>query len=426
MNRKMVIYLCISVIALTACIANEQAASSTPDWPTITQTEQTEPTEFNASPAPDPTITDTPELTPTQEATPVDILPGYKPQAWTIYSFTEINIDPPNLIFPELEIYDIEEDEHGVMWFASTYGLIRFDGQVWELIKREEGKGHINQAHVEISTEDEIWFTLSDGVYSLKEEVVQKRMNFVDFGVDTYDVTGFGLSPNGQVWIALRESIWFFDGDDWNTPESTNELPFRFIGRLVIGQDRILYAWGEIAKNDSGEAASRGSAYGGLSYYDGNQWVYYDQKEQYGIPATDETSFFAKPLIVDGQNHIWFYLWREGLFEFAEGKFILHVPYDIDGYQPITMVFNQQGTLWLGARGEGIQLFKYVPGSDGFQSIDDSFTLFIEEEGSGYLFSRNEIEGILPFEGVYALYVDSSNDLWIATEFGVYVYDIDD
>jgi hypothetical protein len=369
-----------------------------------------------------PIITSSPSPTPTLTATLLPTL-GYKPQLWTTYSLANIGLSPPDPSISVFYIYDIEETENSVFWLASTYGLIRFDGDTWELVKSETGI--TNTAYVGESHNGEIWFTLSDGVYSLREEVIQIRMSFEDFGVDIFDVTGFSLSPNGQVWIALRDSIWFFDGDDWNIPESENELPFRLVGRLAIDQNRILYAWGKRTKKDSSEAASKGSVYGGLSYYDGSKWVYYDQKEQYGIPAADETSFFADPLIVDGQNHIWFYLWREGLFEYTEGKFILHVPYDIDFYHPITMKFDQQGTLWLGALGEGMQLYKYVPGSDGFQSIDDSFTLFIEEEDSGYLISRNEIEGILPFEHVSALYVDSKNDLWIATELGVYVYDID-
>jgi len=428
MKSKMITYLCISVIALTACKTNEQTASPAPDRPTITQTEQTEPTEVNASTTPDPTITDMPELIHTLVATPVDILPGYKPQTWEIYSIAEIGLSPPVSKFPNLVIYDIEEDQSGSMWFATSFGLISFDGHEWKLEEKDTSKNYVRSAYVEISTEDEIWFTLSDGVYSLREEVVQKRMNYVDFGVDKYDVTGFSLSPNGQVWIALRKSIWFFDGDDWNTPESTNELPFRLMGPLVIDQDRILYTWGDVAKTEFGEAASRGTAYGGLSYYDGSHWVYYDQKEQYGIPAADETGFSGNPLILDGQNHIWFYLWREGLFEFAERKFILHIPYDIDFYQPISMVFDQQGTLWLGDWYEGMQLIKYVPGSDGFQSIDDSFTFYIydeDDENQEYPISRNDIEQILPFEYVSALYVDPDNDLWIATELGVYVYDID-
>lgn len=369
-----------------------------------------------------PTFTNTPSPTPTLTATLLPTL-GYKPQLWTTYSIAEIGLNSPDPSISVFYIYDVEETESGLMWFASTYGLIRFDGQVWELVKSETGI--TNTAFVEKSPSGEIWFTLSDGVYSMGDEVVQKRMRFEDFGADIFDVNGLSISPNGQVWINLWDSIWFFDGDDWNVPESENELPFRFMHSLVIDHNGIVYGWGNAAKTEFGEAASKGLSYGGLSYYDGSQWVYYDQKEQYGIPAADETDFFGDPLIVDSQNHIWFYLWREGLFEYTDGKFILHVPHDIDLYHPESIVFDQNGTLWLGDWGEGVQLLKYVPGSEGFQTIDGSFTLYFVDEVAVWPIFWYELEDILPFEYVTALHVDSNNDLWIATELGVYVFDID-
>ncbi len=364
-----------------------------------------------------PTSTPAPTLIPTL---------GYKPQAWTIYSHADIGLSPPVSNQPYLGIYDIEEDQSGDMWFASTYGLIRFDGNEWELENEDYSQPYVRSAYIQISSSDEIWFTLSDGVYSLREEVVQKRMNYSGFGVDMYDVTGFSLSPSGQVWIALRDSIWVLDGNDWITPESKNELTFSYVSDLVNDQNGILFAWGDIERNAPGETASGGPVSSGLCSYGGSQWICFDQKEQYGIPAEDETIISGYPLITDSQNHTWFYMWRKGLFEYVDGKFIRHAPHDIDLYHPITMAFDQQGVLWLGAWGEGVQLLKFMPGSDRFQSIDDSFTLFIEEEGNeGFPISRNELEGIIPFEHVSALYVDSKNDLWIATELGVYVFDID-
>lgn len=363
-------------------------------------------------------------LTPSSTPTPT-LLPtvGYKPQLWTIYSHADIDLKSPDTSISVFYIYDIEETESGVMWFASTYGLVRFDGQAWELVKSETGITNI--AFVEESPSGEIWFTISDGIYSLGEEVIQKRMNFDDFEVDIFDVTGLSVSTNGYVWVSLKNGIWFFNGVDWNMPESDIELPFKNITSIVIDDYGVVYTWGIVAKSELVVNDPRYHSYGGLSYYDGNKWIFFDDREQYGLPAEPMFMFFAEQLVLDKQNNIWFYLWREGLFEYTGEEFVLHVPYDDNNYNPESYGFDQSGTLWLGDWSEGVQLFKYVPGSEGFQTIDGSFNLFFENAYGEPVLYWYEYKDILPFQYVTALHVDSNNDLWIATEHGVYVFDID-
>ena len=349
--------------------------------------------------------------------------PKYNPSAWTVYLTAEMNITPPINDFPDLRIYDIEEDKKGVMWFASSYGLIRFDGGEWSLVEKEKENKYIHTSYLEIAPDKSIWFTLYNGVYQLKDNIIKSKLTFLDIDKDIYDLAGLEISSDGKVWILLNDKLGYLNESEILILEPENELPVLSTHGLVIDKNGRLYTWGHIAKAKTGSAAYRGMAYGGLSYYEEDKWTIYDQKETYGISSMDETNFFGEPLVLDNQNGIWFYLWREGLFKYEHGQFIRYVQHGNDSYQylPTSMVFDRHGTLWIGAwdNGNGTQLLKYTPDSECLRYIDNSC---VQKDDANTHLSD---EQLLSFEEVSALYVDSKNALWIATELGVYVLNLD-
>jgi sugar lactone lactonase YvrE len=120
--------------------------------------------------------------------------------------------------------------------------------------------------------------------------------------------------------------------------------------------------------------------------------------------------------LIDNQNQLWFYFWREGLFSYQDGVLTHRVSHYVTPnsngvFLPYSMAADQDGTIWIGSTDHKKPLLKYVPYSDGFQTIDGSFDL-----SAG--------ENLFPFESVSDLYVDADNNLWIATELGVYVFDL--
>lgn len=415
MKNRIIIFLWGICVLLTACNGFTEQTLIVDDTqiPATTDTTRSDPTDTPISMT-DMALLETPEAA---------IMPGYLPQAWSIYPISEIGLSPPVSEFPNLVIYDLEEDQNGSMWFATSYGLIHYDGNDWQLLVKEKENKNIPYAYIEITPSGAIWFTIYQGIYQLRDGNIQLMLEFSDQGMDIYDLGGLEITMDGMVWIQLANDIWYFDRDEWFILKSENELPFIHVGGLTIDKNGRVYTWGNTGKDENS-----GSDYGGLALNVNHKWVVYDQKEQYGVPSNDMNPSSGGSLTVDDQDHVWFYLWRKGLFEYTDGQIILHAPYELSRYHPVDMVFDQGGTLWLGDWSEVAPLAKYVSGSGALQFIDDSYTFYVydeNDENQEYPLSRNEIESILPFEHVSALYVDSDNDLWIATELGIYVYDID-
>ena len=238
MKNKIIVLIWITSALLTACasITEQISTAVVVQSPVITNTVQANLTETpiltttptsTATAVVSPTPTTDVALLATQEAV---LIPGYKPQAWTIYSISEIGLNPPVNKFPDLEIYDIAEDQNGVMWFATTYGLVRFDGQKWQLIEKEKEERLTKTAYVEISSDGAIWFTLYDGIYRLEDGTIQLMLDFNELNINlesVWDMSGLEIGADNTIWVQLMGTYWHFDEDKWfNVELKRDELPF--------------------------------------------------------------------------------------------------------------------------------------------------------------------------------------------------------
>jgi ligand-binding sensor domain-containing protein len=408
-------------LILTACVNNVASTEapndtipiSTPETLSQVSAHTSTPEADEFEPSTTAGITDIPDKS---------LIPGYKPSAWKVYSIENMELSPPNPSIGTFLIYDIAEDNNDSMVFGTTYGLVAFNGQDWTILKGDPGV--TSNAHVEISPTGDIWFSLSDGIYKITNNVATRMLKFEDFNANIFDLGGMKIDIEGSVWLILKNELLVFRKSNWVAQKAMNVMPFGKLDGLTINSDGAKCSWGHTAKDETSEDYIKGFAYGGLACYVGDTWVIFDQRTQYGIQELDDSNFFATPITVDENNQVWFYLWKKGLYEFSHGEFFLHVPHNIDRYHPISMIFDQNNTLWLGAWGNGFQLFKYQPGDEGLQTVDNSYEIY-EENDTGKTTFHYEGVQILPFTEVNVLHVDSKNNLWIGTELGVYVYDID-
>jgi ligand-binding sensor domain-containing protein len=346
------------------------------------------------------------------------LLPGYNPEAWTIYIVSVDGIELPYAPgHGGFRIMDIEEDESGVFWMGTTHGLVRFDGQHWELLSSETKV--IGLVHVVVADDGSIWFTMSGGVYRYADGRVSAM-----YELSEGEILGWlEKTPAGNIWM----STWSYPNGDillsynsgkWEPLTFENESPFRSIANLVFDSEGRLYIWGLHSPNiDSC-----------LAYYQDGEWVVFDQRELYG--SVESIGFYDEyvQLVADEQDHIWFYMQGQGLFELYDDQIQLRaLPLEdyLKVYNPGPIVFDNEEVLWLGALSLGAYLTKHVPGIDHFQSIDGSDEFFVHSGGSDEEpLSRYRAENIIPFKDVSSLFVDSRNRLWIGTSSGVFIFDL--
>jgi len=261
--------------------------------------------------------------------------------------------------------------------------------------------------------------TLSDGIYKYIDEDVFLMYELAD----NQTVASMDISPSGDIWVAIwsyrANEILVHSNHHWETLSMETGLPFESISDLVFDSEGRIYIWG-----------MTGPPYisSGFAYYEEDEWVVFDKSEQYGITESNGFYVSSRPLVVDEQDHVWFFIRGQGLYEFYDDQFFLRAPDFNDvysDYYPGPMVFDNNGVLWLGDFSLGANLTKFLPVTDLFQSIDGSYDFYIYSSDPEELpSSRYKVENIIPFGNVYSLFVDSGNTLWIGTRAGIFAFDL--
>ena len=424
MAKRPTILSILILLLLNACIS-EELVDPTPIFhktSTVTPGYQ-ETKELPTQTQLIPTVTKQPvtaELVLTRTPEVEGLVPEYKSESWTIYLVSVEGIVLPYAPGHEgFGIREIEEDGDGVLWMGTKHGLVRFDGQNWELLASETEVTGAN--HVVLGDDGSIWFSLNDGVFRYINGNVYLMYKLAD---GEY-LDWLNKNPDGDIWISTRlsseraGSFQFYDGEKWESLKFEEELPFEIISNLIFDSAGRLYIWGLFSSNiDSG-----------LAYYEDGEWVVFDSRDQY--PSPERIGFYDHyvPLVIDEQDHSWFFMDGEGLFEFYDDKIHLRalpVKENVHPYGPNDMVIDNNGVFWLGAfSSPGAFLTKYVPGTDYIQSIDGSDEFYYRSSDDEWWPPPRYVEdNIIPFSNVYTLFADSRNRLWIDTYSGIFVFDL--
>lgn len=395
----------VSLFLFSTLVSACRPASTTQLQPTAPRVVKITTTSTSATP------TDSLQNFALEVAEKQDRLPSFNTSAWTHYRESKMSLIYPDPDLGPFEVFDIEEGPDGVMWFATSYGLVRFDGADWQLVT-----GLNWGRYVEITTDNTIWFTLDDGIYTYKNDETILMLDFEKYGLGY--LKAIEISPSGDVWVVSdQEGIQIYNGATWESQTYPDDIPFSRVGGLAIDEHGRVYISGGNTPYT-----------GGLAYYENRSWRVFDEKDISAIFTSREHHFGVGDLTIDEEGHVWFYVWRQGLFKFADGEFeqvVEHDPEILFAYHPDTMAIDQAGNVWLGNSWSGTQLVKYIQREDEFQSIDGSYDFYIYlSEDAEHAAARYAYERILPFENVSALYVTKDQILWVASELGLYTFDL--
>ena len=119
---------------------------------------------------------------------------------------------------PFKDIVGITESRNGDMWFGTSDGVHRFDGEGWKLF---EGKVESNLC---IDTNDTIWYSSGETIVSIADTL--KTIFTKDDGLPEDEFPTLIPGIAGDLWAISdsRTGIAYYDGFEWKTYDDISEL----------------------------------------------------------------------------------------------------------------------------------------------------------------------------------------------------------
>ena len=308
------------------------------------------------------------------------------------------------------------EDSEGNIWFASKFGLSRFDGKTFMRFTEVEGLPVDNTNIVFEDKEKNIWIG-SDGkglckflgetftylttkdnlssniVLSILEDKDQqlwfstfgKGITKKEGGKTIVYSTDDGLN-NNNIWASLRDkdnNLWFctsdgvskFDGKRFRNYSVDDGLGAKIV--YAICQDYRGNLWFGTSK--------------GVSVFDGLSFKNY-------LNGTDEIGKDVTSIVEDKNKRLWFAA-KNGLYKLENGKFTRYTTEDgLCNNNVVSLVVDNDNNLWIGSKA-------------GMNYYD------------GKTFSKILIDDIFNSNNICFLVLDRKQFLWIGTNSGIFVLD---
>ncbi len=258
------------------------------------------------------------------------------------------------------EIRGIQEDAAGNLFFETTEGVSKYDGQQFQTLEVKENDLTKDNWHLNPT---DLWFRMGfnnngpyryDGEYlhylelppTPQEEIF--RMKWPNIGHSPYGLYYIYKDREGHMWFGTAElGVCRYDGHNfsWYYEDQLQTTPNGgSFGTRSILQDREDYYW----INNSRYKYK-------FEPNDSDQLI--DKKEK-GIGYSTEEGIeypFYLSIIEDDDGDLWMATYGDGVWRYDGAEFI-HYPITDQGKKVLlfTIYKDQQGTLWLGTHNAGV------------------------------------------------------------------------
>jgi ligand-binding sensor domain-containing protein len=303
---------------------------------------------------------------------------------WTTFA---INNEPPSST-----VTSVTQDNQGIIWVGSLEGLVRFDGNSWEIYT-----GSMRNISILCAARDKqgnLWFgTYEQGVFEYTGEEWQ---NFTpgntdnglpgtviqDIFIDNQDNLWFATVGNvGQRTAPIDYGVTRYDGTDWTS----------FLDRTDV----------ETVFQDSDGNMWFGTNVG-VTHYDGSHWQTLTTED--GLADN-----YVVAISQDNQGNMWFGTWANGVSRYDGKNWRTFTPEEGLVSDAIhCMLKDNQGNLWFGSYSihgyYGISCFNGTQWQnfDLWQGKDDKYHY-----------------------NVISIFEDNEGNLWFATSLGLVRYNPD-
>ena len=286
-------------------------------------------------------------------------------------------------------------DEHGMKWFGTERGLIRFDGNDW-LDYGSHAKIPDQISDIEYQFSDygpEMWIGSDKGVsvaaYDVDGITSATHYTMANSGILSNSIHDVMVDENNIRYFATPEGLSIFNSSAWSTIASGTDIPNAAVWSLGAWNDTIYTGSdgkgvGRVIRDDL-------DGYTGASYYE--------------IPWSGLPSNTINCVYIDSEGFQW-YGTTEGAsrHEVQEAKqgweIYLTMDQGLVNGNVLAILEDNDGDIWLGTEG----------GISRYNPADAQYTNYTMDDG-------------LPDSVIYDIASDTDQTFWFATGKGVSHFD---
>lgn len=133
---------------------------------------------------------------------------------------------------------EIQFDQNGILWGASTYASVKYDGKSWDsvFVNNEKMRG-LNLA---IDNDNSVWFGSYNGLYKISDNDTV-MFNPENSNLSSYTVWAVEVDSKNNIWVGTNSGLIKYDRSNWEIiqiPEVEKQI--RFIE--IDSKDNIWFA----------------------------------------------------------------------------------------------------------------------------------------------------------------------------------------
>lgn len=278
----------------------------------------------------------------------------YDGNVWEIYDKTNSGI-------PFNDVNDIVIDSEGDIWVATGNGLGKFDGEVWIVYNYDNTGFPIdNIFDIEIDGNGKVWFTSFDknSLFSFNG-ITWEVFNFSNSNIPENFIGRLGIDFENKIWLGTNDGFFIYNGNNWTNYNIENsELPDNWVQCFAF--DSTGNSWVGTAN--------------GIVKISNSQW------EVFNPNNSDIVGWDANDIAVDSLNNIWVgFFWGQGISKYdgtVWKNFNKEFESESGGIDAISIDFDNNGNFWIGTTFSGLLLFN----EDKIVTVEKCIDIFEKSE----------------------------------------------
>jgi PAS domain S-box-containing protein len=272
-------------------------------------------------------------------------------------------------------VFEIHQDRKGLLWFATSIGISRYDGVEFKNFTINDGLANNAVRHIYEDRKGRLWFSTAGGLSCL-ENGQFKNYTSQD-GLPHDFVQHVVEDSKGNFWIGTRGGgISYFDGLRFTNYGEREGLKAKTVWSLLLDRQGILW----IGSNEVGlhrydgkefqifttrEGLPDEKIYGLRQGPDGKIWCgtgqglcWFDGKRFHRVEVPGEKPVAASKMFQDHRGVLWFGLYGQGLGKLENGKVVTYRTQNGLAHDYVISVFeDREGNIWAGTQGGGVSKF---------------------------------------------------------------------
>jgi signal transduction histidine kinase/ligand-binding sensor domain-containing protein len=312
---------------------------------------------------------------------------------------------------PQNEVPAITQTPDGYLWFATSDGLVRYDGVRFTVFDQGNSKGLRSNRFTSLYVDEAgtLWAGTDDGLARYRDGVFTS-LTTADGLPGNYVTKVRGDGAGGLLMITLGGWVRYHDGAfSLYAPENPRLL------EVYFGPSGTRWTWDAAGVHQArdGHETTYPIPYGGINtpriLYEDRSGALWATVAAYGVFRVKDgtvTRYTAEdglppayPVFEDRQGNIWFGTFDNGLVRFRDGRFTAYTTADgLSGNRVESIFEDREGTLWVGTWNRGLnrvtrQFIRSLSIKDG-----------------------------LAGENIYPILEDRAGNIWLGTESGLTRY----